>query len=945
MANIPGTPWSNQIVPPVAAPAPVPVAPAPTPAPAPAPAAGSSPTIPFDVTAYLKQHPEIAENYASGTTPDGKTYQQVYGSLANYAATNALRNGGPDLAAAIRANNFVLPSGTTASLDANGNVNFSGGTGLSDNTLMAGLGYESQGGTNTPSTPLEQQILSTSLPEIQNEILGDTNRRSIADNLANQTLAGASAANAQLQRTQGGHFDGTTYFQKYPDVAAAYQAAGGQSGTGKTVDQYAEQHYLTNGQKEGRSPYYVQSSQLAQDFNNANQTTAANIAASADATKSQLQALSQATTQMQQNLTGDLATKASALQQQITSLQQNAGNLDAAQRAALLQQIQTQQQDLVQSVSAQKQAADTAAGTLRTAASTNAQNQLSNLAQSVTQLQANLSGESATKAAALSAQLASLNQNLDTLDASQRAALTQQITTQIQDLHDSIGTQRQALQDQITALGTAADAQSQAKLASLNQEIQGLTAAQAPLNAARLAAADMQATAVNTGLESTKDQLTAQSALAGYYGGSTGQDAALARATISARQNAAQAVGGAQTANATDTRDIGIQGAAGQKTIADALADAHNQIAGQAATGTAGLTVGQALGTEQLKDTQATGLSGIASNTALSRAGIGAQGANTTFADALNAAAQNRSINDNAATTAQKIKDALSAQGFQIDSTQTAQIQNLSNQLASGQQNLGDTQAAGLAGIATNTAQSLSNIGNLGATTTYGNVAAGADQSRTIADALAQGNYGINAGNAAQTLAAQQAGNAAKATYYDNNYNRSLAAALAPASIASSTAGALTGLDQYATSGLNGALNTLNWWSTNTGTPPTPGAIATQPSTQGNSLSNLGSGLLSAGIGIGNANNWWQTPKASSPTNLTDSDITAALGACWIARSVYGSMNPRWLQFRGWMLAQAPAWFRKFYLENGERVAAQITDRQSLKDELRAVMDMILQTA
>lgn len=770
MANTPGTPWSTPVAP-VPAPAVAPVAAAaPTPAaPAAAPAATSS-TIPFDVTAYLKQHPELAQNYASGTTPDGRTYQQVYGSLANYAATNALRTGGPDLTAAIKANNFVLPSGTTATINSNGEVNFTGGNGLSDNTLLTAAGYESQGGNSTPSTPLEQQLLTTALPELQNQITGDANRRSIADNLANQTVAGAAAANAQLQRTQGGHFDGATYFQKYPDVASAYQSAGGQAGTGQTVDQYAEQHYLNNGQKEGRSPFYVQSAQLSQDFNNANQTTAANIAAANQATQTQLQSLSQATTQMQQNLTGDLATKAAALQQQLTSLQQNATTLDAAQKAAL----------------------------------------------------------------------------------------TQQITSQIADLHDSIATQRQALQDQITALGTAADTQSQAKLAALNQEIQGLTAAQAPLNAARLAAAGMQATAINTGLESTKDQLTAQNALAGYYGGSTGQDAALARATIAARQNAAQAVGGAQTQNATDTRDIGFQGATGQNTIASALADAQNQIAQQSATGKAALTSGEAVGTQQLKDTQ----------------------------------------------------------------------------------------AGGTAAISGQTAQSLANIGNLGATTTYGNVSTGADQSRTIADALAQGSYGLNAGNAAQTLAANQAGNAAKATYYDNNYNRSLAAALAPASIASGTAGALTGLDQYATSGLNGALNTLNWWSTNSGTPPTPGAIATQPSTAGNSLSNLGSGLVNAGIGIGNSQNWWQSvPTKTTATSISDADITAALGSCWIGREVYGVMNPRWMQFRGWMLAQAPAWFRKFYLENGERIAIQISDKQSLKDELRSVMDMILQTA
>lgn len=624
----------------------------------------------FSVTQYLQAHPDILQNFLNDPG-----YASFYGSLAKYAIADAQSHGTPTEQQAIQSGSLAAD----ASQD--------------DNTLLPALGYVQQGGDTTGSQPIEQNLLTQALPTIQHEISDDAPRRVIADQLSGQVAGAATAANDLLAQTQGGHFDGATYFANYPDVAAAYQQQGGQAGTGMTVDQYAQQHYLTNGQREGRTPTYVQDPKLAQDFANADTTTKANIDASNAQLQTNLGALTTATTALQGNLTGDLA----------------------------------------------------------------------------------------AKAAALNTQIASLNDNLATLDASQKAALTQQIATQQADLEQSITTQRQALQDQITALGNAADAQSQAKLASLQTEIAGLNAAQAPLNAARSAAANMQATAVNTGLQRTQDQLTAQNALAGYVGGSTGQDAALARATIDARQQAAQAIGSANTANASDTRDIGVQGAAGQKSIADALADAQAGIAAQGATGNAALTTN----------------------------------------------------------------------------------------LATGRQALGDTGAGALASITANTAASKAGIGALGANTTYANTAAGADQSKSIADALAQGTYGLTSTNAANTLASQQAGNAAKATYYDNDYARSLAAASAVPTIAANTTSALTGLAGLGSAGLNSALNTLNWWSTNTAPAPTPGAIATTPSTAGNSLSTLGTGLTSAALSAAGKNNWWTTPTTPAPVSTT----------------------------------------------------------------------------
>ena len=69
-----------------------------------------------------------------------------------------------------------------------------------------------------------------------------------------------------------------------------------------------------------------------------------------------------------------------------------------------------------------------------------------------------------------------------------------------------------------------------------------------------------------------------------------------------------------------------------------------------------------------------------------------------------------------------------------------------------------------------------------------------------------------------------------------------------------------------------------------------------------------------------------------------------AIIACWVAREVYGVDNPRWLEFREWMLTTAPSAFREWYLRNGERVALSIRGNDSAKNEIRSMMDGILET-
>jgi hypothetical protein len=61
--------------------------------------------------------------------------------------------------------------------------------------------------------------------------------------------------------------------------------------------------------------------------------------------------------------------------------------------------------------------------------------------------------------------------------------------------------------------------------------------------------------------------------------------------------------------------------------------------------------------------------------------------------------------------------------------------------------------------------------------------------------------------------------------------------------------------------------------------------------------------------------------------------------ACWVAREVYGAENPKWLQFRHWMLNEADPTLREAYLEHGPQIASFISDKPELKSMIRSWMD------
>lgn len=110
-------------------------------------------------------------------------------------------------------------------------------------------------------------------------------------------------------------------------------------------------------------------------------------------------------------------------------------------------------------------------------------------------------------------------------------------------------------------------------------------------------------------------------------------------------------------------------------------------------------------------------------------------------------------------------------------------------------------------------------------------------------------------------------------------------------------------------------------------------------------------------LGLGLANTGFSGFKPTSQTTNTSQGIgigevgqllggVGALAAfCWVAREVFGIDNPKWIQFRHYMLNKAPESFRDFYLENGEQIAKDIKDKPETKEEIRGLMETILSHA
>ena len=64
-----------------------------------------------------------------------------------------------------------------------------------------------------------------------------------------------------------------------------------------------------------------------------------------------------------------------------------------------------------------------------------------------------------------------------------------------------------------------------------------------------------------------------------------------------------------------------------------------------------------------------------------------------------------------------------------------------------------------------------------------------------------------------------------------------------------------------------------------------------------------------------------------------------AQAVCWVAREVYGEDDPKWLQFREWVIGYSPDWFYKAYSKYGEKVAKVVAKVPALKLAIRPFMD------
>ena len=67
--------------------------------------------------------------------------------------------------------------------------------------------------------------------------------------------------------------------------------------------------------------------------------------------------------------------------------------------------------------------------------------------------------------------------------------------------------------------------------------------------------------------------------------------------------------------------------------------------------------------------------------------------------------------------------------------------------------------------------------------------------------------------------------------------------------------------------------------------------------------------------------------------------FSGKLPFCWVAREVYGEDNPKWLQFREWMLTKASDNLRNYYVKHGEKIAESIRNKPTIKALIRKWMD------
>lgn len=62
-------------------------------------------------------------------------------------------------------------------------------------------------------------------------------------------------------------------------------------------------------------------------------------------------------------------------------------------------------------------------------------------------------------------------------------------------------------------------------------------------------------------------------------------------------------------------------------------------------------------------------------------------------------------------------------------------------------------------------------------------------------------------------------------------------------------------------------------------------------------------------------------------------------GICWVARSVYGEEDIRWVFFREWLFTMSPKWFFNLYVSKGEKFASWLDSHPLFKLPLKLWMN------
>jgi hypothetical protein len=128
--------------------------------------------------------------------------------------------------------------------------------------------------------------------------------------------------------------------------------------------------------------------------------------------------------------------------------------------------------------------------------------------------------------------------------------------------------------------------------------------------------------------------------------------------------------------------------------------------------------------------------------------------------------------------------------------------------------------------------------------------------------------------------------------------------------------------------------------STVTGLLGTLGGIAGGGSSFSGMLGSMGGGAGGGNTAVNaGANYFGNGTFTSSSSTGTPMNWSASGPPCWVAREVYGRHNPKWLQFRQWLLEDAPVWLLRLYIKYGECFASFISDKPRVKEIIRRWMD------